>query len=236
MGFDVKVNKLTSGIIIFLILAFAVREGCNRSNMDGLVANLKNYEDSAEYYNLKVNGLNVEIAQNKSLVLQSNDQIKSVLESMNDTMAKLIKKFKSINSGTIINNNTYISGDTIKMKGDSIPCNFKPFKVRRDSAHYKFVGTIAKNYFTIDTLSIPNKISIISGRKKIGFLNYEDRVELFNSNPLVKTTNIGSYEVVKRKKRVGLGVSAGYGLSFGKEKVVLAPSLNLSVNYNFIEL
>lgn len=235
MGFNLTKDKLLWGIIISLGFALFIREGCNRSQNDNLIADLAGYKDSAKYYNLKVNGLNVEVAQNKSLVLQSNDQIKSVLSSMNDTMAKLIKKFKSINSGTIINNYTTINGDTIKLQGDSIPCNFKPFHVRRDSAHYKFVGTIAKNYFTIDTLTIPNKISIISGRKKVGFLKYEDRVELFNSNPLVKTTNIGNYEVVKRKKRIGLGLSAGYGLSFSKEKVTLAPSLNVSVNYNILE-
>lgn len=231
-----RLEKIMGGIILALILLSGIREGCNNLDKNKLIHEGANYKDSAQHYSLKVGELKVLVATNKSLVLENDKQIKSVLSSMNDTIAKLVRKFKEIKSGTIINNYTTINNDTIKLHGDSIPCDFKPFKVRRDSIHYKFTGTIAKGYFSIDTLKIPNKISLIIGREKVGFLKYEDRAAITNSNPLVHTSNIGNYEVIKRKKRIGLGVSAGYGLSFGKENVSLRPSLNLSVNYNLLEL
>jgi hypothetical protein len=81
---------------------------------------------------------------------------------------------------------------------------------------------------------IPDKTTLIIGRKKVGFLKYEERAELFHSNPLVRTTNIGNYEVIKRKKRIGLGASVGYGISVGNQ-ISIAPYLGLSLNYNLIE-
>lgn len=223
------------GLLLALILLLCVREGCNQRDKDGLVADIAGYKDSAKYYSMKVNGLEVDVAYNKSLVLENDKQVKSVLSNMNDTIAKLVKKFKDIRSGTIINNYTTINNDTIRLKGDSIPCDFKPFKVRRDSIHYRFLGTIGRNFFVIDSLVIPNKTTLIVGRKKVGFLKYEDRAELINSNPLVRTTNIGNYEVIKRKKRVGLGFSVGYGFQLNGNGLKLAPTISASVNYNLIE-
>lgn len=227
-------DKVMAGILLAIALVFWFRECSHQSKEDGLVADVANYKDIAKTYSITVDGMKVQISQNKSLVLESNKQIESVLSSMNDTVAKLIKKFKDIRSGTIINNYTTINGDTIKLKGDSIPCDFKPFKVRRDSAYYHFVGTIAKTYFSIDTLGIPDKTTLIIGRKKVGFLKYEERAELFHSNPLVHTTNIGNYEVIKRKKRIGVGASVGYGFSVGNQ-IGLHPYIGLSLNYNLFE-
>jgi hypothetical protein len=228
-------EKVMAGLILVITFIFFFRECGHQRDEDSLVSNITSYKDSAKYYNLKVDGMKVEVAYNKSLVLENDKQIKSVLSSMNDTIARLIKKFKDVKSGTIINNYTSISGDTIKLKGDSIPCDFKAFKVRRDSVYYHFVGTIAKSYFSIDTLSIPDKTTLIIGRKKIGFLKYEERAELFHSNPLVHTTNIGNYETIKRKKRIGIGASVGYGFNISKDAVRMSPYIGISVNYNLFE-
>lgn len=229
-----KTEKVMAGLIFAITFIALFRECGHQRDEDNLVNSIANYKDSAKYYNLKVDGMKVEVAYNKSLVLENDKQVKSVLSSMNDTIAKLVKKFKSITSGTIINNYTTISGDTIKLKGDSIPCDFKAFKVKRDSVYYHFVGTIAKTYFTIDTLSIPDKTTLIIGKKRIGFLKYEERAELFHSNPLVHTTNIGNYEVIKRKKRIGIGASVGYGFCVGSQ-IGLHPYIGLSLNYNLFE-
>ena len=228
-------NKVLGGLIVVLLIFFGIREWNHQKNENELVKNLVTYSDSAKHYKIKVNGMEVEVAQNKSLILQSNKQVNAVLSSLNDTISKLVKKFKSIQSGTIINNYTTINNDTIRLPSQSIPCDFKPFKVRRDSIHYKFIGTIGKNFFSIDTLSIPNKISLIIGRKKTGFLRSEERAEIINSNPLVSTTNIGNYVLVSKKKRFGIGPSVGYGLQFNSKTVSLSPYIGVSANYNLIE-
>ena len=229
-------DKVMAGLILVIILFFGFRECSHQEEKNELVNNVANYKDTAQYYNLKVNGMEVEVAYNKSLVLNNQKQFESVI-AKNDTLLKLVKKFKSVQSGTIINNYTTINGDTIiYKKGDSIPCDFKAFKIRRDSVHYKFVGTIGKNFFSIDTLSIPNKIDLIIGRKKLGFLRRgEERAEIINSNPLVKTTNIGNYVVVSKKKRFGIGASAGYGIHLDNNILKMSPTINLSVNYNVLE-
>lgn len=229
-----RLERIMGIALIALLGIFSVRECANQNDKDNLVKDLSNYKDSAQYYNLKVNGMEVEVAYNKSLVVQTNDQVKAILSSVNDTISKLVKKFKEIKTGTIVNNYTTINNDTIKLK-DSIPCNFKPFKVKRDSIHYKFVGTIAKNFFSIDSLIIPNKQTIIVGRKKLGFLKgYEERAEIVNSNPLVKVTNIESYVLNKKKKRLGIGASLGYGIIFSSVGLKTSPYIGLSINYNLI--
>lgn len=194
-------EKIMAGVILAIILFFGFREYQNRKNADDLINNIANYKDSAQFYSMKVNGMEVDVAFNKSLVLSNKDQLESIIKK-NDTLAKLISKFKAVSSTTIINNNTTILGDTMKYKGkDSIPCDFKAFKVRRDSIHYHFVGTIASKFFAIDSITIPNKQSIVIGKKKLGFLKgTEERVEIVNSNPLIKTTNIENYVINKPKK------------------------------------
>lgn len=230
-----KKEKLFWSVIIFLMTFCLFRECVNNNETDKLITDVYTYKDSAKYYTLKVNGMKVEVAHNKSLVLENSTQVKSLLSSMNDTIAKIARKFKSIQSATIINNYTTINADTIQLKGDSIPCDFKPFKVRRDSLYYRFVGTISPKYFSIDTLSIPNKVSLIVGTKKTGFLKRkEERAEIINSNPLVKTTNVGNYVVMSKKKRLGLGASVGYGIS-GSDFLKLNPYFGISLNYNIIE-
>lgn len=233
--FNFKTSEKIMGIgIIVMSIIFLFRECSNQNDKNNLVNDISNYKDSAKFYNLKVNGMQVAVAYNQSLQLENKNQLESILKK-NDTLSKLISKFKAISSTTIINNITNISGDTIKLT-DSIPCDFKAFKVRRDSIYYHFIGTIAPKYFSIDTLIIPNKQSIIIGEKKLGFFRgTEIRAEIINSNPLIKTSNIESYVINKKKKRLGVGISAGYGISFLDNNVSLKPAINFSLNYNFIE-
>lgn len=169
------------------------------------------YQDTAEHYKLKVNGNPVDIAFNKSLVLESKKQLQAVL-AKNDTLMQLMKKFKNITGTTIINQYTTIKGDTIRMK-DSIPCDFKPFQVRRDSLYYRFLGTIGPTFFSIDSLVIPNTQSIVIGEKKLGFFKgTEKRLELINSNPLVYTNKIQNYLIQPRKR---LYQKTGFQLAIG---------------------
>lgn len=229
-------DKIMGGIILLIILFFGWREWTHQRNANELTTDVVNYKDSAKYYNMKVDGMEVEVAYNKSLVLQNDKQLKSVVSAINDTIAKLVKKFKDIKVASVINNNTTIIGDTMKYKkGDSIPCKFKPFQVARDSAHYHFVGTISQKYFSIDTLKIPNQQSLVFGTKKMGFLKRpEQRAEIVNSNPLVKVTNIKSYVIEPDKKRIGIGASVGYGLQVGNNAITLNPYIGISLNYNLI--
>lgn len=228
-------EKIGAGLIIALAAALFLQRCINSRERDNLVTDIANYSDSAKYYKVKVDGLEVDVAYNKSLVLENKDQVSALIKK-NDTLYKLFSKFKDVGSATIVNNYTTINNDTIRLKGDSIPCDFKAFKVRRDSVHYHFVGTIAKNFFTIDTLYIPNKQSFVIGKKKLGFLRgTEERIEIVNSNPLVKVSTIESYVVSRNKKRFGIGISAGYGIMVGQNSVTKGPYIGISASYNPIQ-
>lgn len=229
-----RLEKIMGVGLIIIGIIFFVRECENQDDKNNLVDEIANYKDSAQFYTLKVNGMEVDVAYNKSLQLENKEQLESLIKK-NDTLTKLVSKFKDIKSTTIINNTTTIVGDTIKINGDSIPCDFKPIRVTRDSIHYYFVGTISPKFFSIDSLTIPNKQSIVIGKKKLGFLKgTEERVEILNSNPLIKTNTIENYVINKRKKRIGIGPSIGYGLNVGSNGISKGTYIGVSAHYNVI--
>ena len=182
-------------IIIAVFLFAAFREWRNGVNVDDLVSDIATYKDTATYYKTK-NG--AEVATNLTLKLQSEKQLRQIA-GINDTVRQIMEKFKDLKAVTNITNQFFAGKDTIKIE-TKIPCNFKPFKVRRSDSTYNFAGTIAPEYFSVDSIFVPNKISIVQGRKKIGFLKYDYSVDVVNSNPLMKTSNISDYRLVPKKK------------------------------------
>lgn len=185
--------------IVALLIIFGFREGCHQRDKDELLKNVASYSDSAKFYKLKVDGKSLNVSYNESLILDNKKQLEALI-SKNDTLSKIVSKFKDVQSTTIIKEYITVKHDTIKLSYQ-IPCDFAPIKVKRDSVYYHFRGTIAPKYFTIDSLTIPNDQSIVIGRKKLGFLRgSEDRVEIVNSNPLMKTTNVGNF-IIEEKKR-----------------------------------
>jgi len=206
------VNKTTFPYILLalVIVFFLIREGCNQSSRNDMVADIANYKTQAEHYR-GVNG--VEVAKNRALMLDNQKQIEELL-GKNDTLTELMKKYKDLKNVTIINNTTEISNDSIPYDTIKIPCDFKPFQVRRDSSHYTFAGTIGKDYFKIDSLRIPDEQSIVFGKRKTGFLKRpEYTAEVVHSNPLIRTNNIGSYAVKEKRKKVVISAGATWGFA-----------------------
>lgn len=189
-------NKYWLIIISIIIVIFGIREFINRKNNDKLISEIVNYKNTVEVEKLKNGAL---IYSNKTLKLESQKQIKEMASNLNDTVKQMLKKFKRVESVTEIVSNTIITRDTIKLE-NNIPCITSPIKIIKKTPNYSFKGTLDSSKFTIDTISIPNVISIIIGRKKTGFLKYEDMISINNSNPLVETSNISSY-TYKPKKR-----------------------------------
>ena len=184
------------GILIVMISFFLFRECSNQKQTDQLVRNISLYSDTAKVEKLK-NG--ILIYTNTSLKLQSEEQIRILASSLNDTIKQMVKRFKSVSNVTYVTNKFYASGDTIRYA--NIPCDFKPFKVRRgEDSTYKLVGTISKNYFSVDSLTIKDNIALIFGRKKVGFMKHDYAVDINHSNSMMKTTNIKDYKYIPEKK------------------------------------
>jgi len=196
--------------IAVLVVILLLREGCNQSSTNSLLKEAMQYKTEATHYK----GLNgAEVAQNKALMLENQQQIKDLLYK-NDTLSELMKKYKDLKNVTIINNKTEIRNDSIVYDTTRIPCDFKPFQVRRDSIHYMFAGTIAPDYFVIDSLKIHDEQSIVFGKRKMGFLKRpEYTAEVIHSNPLIRTNNIGTYSIKEKRKKLIISVGVSYGLN-----------------------
>lgn len=224
-----KDNRVLYTIIAILVALLLLREGCNQSSTNDLVKNITQYKTEAKHYK----GLNgADVAQNNALMLENSEQIKALLNK-NDTLSELMKKYKHLQNVTIINNTTQIRDDSISFDTLRIPCDFEPFQVKRDSSHYKFYGTIAKDYFRIDSLNIPDEQSIVFGKRKMGFLKRAEYVtEVVHSNPLIKTTNIGSYSVKEKRKKLVISVGGSYGLNVATGQ--LQPMIGVNVGFPLI--
>lgn len=208
-------------VILVIAIIFSIRECAHQKNTNELIENISTYSDSAKYYKGKHGE---EIAYNKTLHVQNETQLKAFI-STNEQIREEIKKFKSIKEVTIIKEHTEIH-DTIKVPENAIPCDFKPFTLRKENKNYKFKGILSPTDFVIDSLYIPNEVAIIIGKRKIKFLKYEEQVTVNNSNPYIKTTNISNVSIQHEKKwwdyplvKFGSGVLVGYGISAAQQGI-----------------
>ena len=203
-------------IIAVAIFVFCLQQCNNQKKTDALVRATTSYSDSARTYKDKLGN---QIAYNSTLEFQNQKQLKDFL-SKNDSMALLLKKFKHIISVTQ-SGSTIVIHDTVPIYFDRpIPCDFKPFAVHKDTIFYHFKGTIYPDRFTLDSINIPNKQTIVVGEKKTGFLKREQQINIMNSNPYVIVTNAGAYTINTKKKwyqtalfQIGVGLAIGYGVA-----------------------
>lgn len=197
-------------VIAVLVVILLLREGCNQSSTNSLLKEAIQYKTEATHYK----GLNgAEVAQNKALMLENQQQIKDLLYK-NDTLSELMKQYKKLRNVTIMENTTQIINDSIAYDTIKIPCDFEPFQIRRDSSHYMFAGTVAPDFFRIDSLKIHDEQSIVFGKRKMGFLKRpEYTAEVIHSNPLIRTNNIGSYAIKEKRKKLVISVGVSYGLN-----------------------
>lgn len=209
-------NKILNYLFIsvFFVLLLLIQECRHNKDVSELVSDINTYKTEAKSYK---NKFGKEVSYNKSLVFENEKLLKKYLKS-NDTILESLKGFKTVNNYIKVKEYITITDSIPFIK--RIPYDFKPFRITRDSVYYNFVGTIAPTYFRIDTLFIPNEQSIVVGEKKIGVFKKEFRVEITNSNPLIKTTNIGSYTFKEKKKwyerplvHLGAGIIIGLGLN-----------------------
>jgi hypothetical protein len=186
---------LIVGIVTLGVCLFLFRDCQHQKVVDNLVKNVATYSDSAKHYKSKY-GI---VAFNQTLQFQNDKQLKAYL-SQNDTLKKLLKSFKKVSAVVTGKEIVYIH-DTVSIPFEvKIPCDFKPFQVKRDCTHYHFKGTIFPDKFNIDEISIPNKQTVVLGEKKTGLFKKEYRVEITNSNPFIITSNVGGYTVNPKKE------------------------------------
>ena len=207
-------DKIYILTIIIVIVIFLFREGCNRMETNKLVADITSYKTESQAYKTK---LGLEINTNRALALETQDQMKSLLAS-NDTMREWVKEFKKIKAGIAVRETTIIKEVAVPFDRN-IPCDFKPFPAKKETKDFQFYATIANTGLTLDSLKVPNESKIIIGDKRKGFLNLKSElvVDVNNSNPYIKTSNISGFVYEPKKKwyekmwvNFVIGVGVGY--------------------------
>lgn len=195
--FNLK-DKLYAITTIALLILLFFRECSHTKSENDLIESVLKYKSEAKYY---VGKFGEQIASNDALNISTQKQIKTILAT-NDTLKSWIKNFKVINSGTIVKENTIIREVKIPFE-TKIPCDFKPFKVDTMSKYFNFWATLSNSGMTLDSIKIPNEQRIIIGEKKKGLwgLGGTDlKVEVQNSNPNIKISNLQTYQYVPKKK------------------------------------
>ena len=206
--------------IIIIVAIFLFRECSNQNKTDKLVSDIANYKTESSVYKTK---LGLEINTNRALALETQDQMKSLLAS-DDTMREWISKFKEIKGGVIVRETTIVREVPVPFD-KVIPCDFKPFQAKKETKDFLFYTTIANTGLTIDSLKIPNEAKIIIGDKRTGFLKMKSSlvVEVNNSNPYIKTSNISGFVYEPKKKwyeRTWVNLLAGAVIGASTSKYV----------------
>lgn len=184
-------------IIVLLIIALLFLKQCDQKHTDTLLKQASSYSDTARYYKLMDS---VHVATNAVLLLDNSNQIKQLAASKNDTIKKLLAQFKSVQTVVITKSYFKLVHDTVNFH-DTIPCDFKPISIVKEKIYYKLFGTLTKTNFVIDTLLVPDKITIVVGEKGTGFLNLHRNttIDIVHSNPDIIASTIQGYVVAEKK-------------------------------------
>lgn len=192
-----KTNRNWIVAIALIVVFFAVREWNHQRKENDLVSSISEYTGAVKFEKLKNGAL---ISTNTSLKLSSEKQVRDLASAINDTVKQMLEDFKSINNVTYVTNKFYAGKDTLRFE-TKIPCDFEPFKVRKGTPKtYRLVQTIGNSFVSVDTLEIADSITLVHGRKKLGFMKHDYSVDIHHSNPYMITTTIKDYKYVPEKK------------------------------------
>jgi len=210
-------------IVIFALLAlvcFLVIKGCDQSN------NIKRFKTNAavlkEDLSFTKSKLGQEIA-GKSALEVTLKELKEGYWIPDDSLIDVSKGFKKVQSATIIK--TKYKVDTVTIVYDSPGKEYFKREWSKITPHFAITGVSTNAYTRIDSLTLLNTQRLVIGTEK-GFFNNTLSVQVTNSNPYIKTTDLLTQSVTIPNKRFGVGFFAGIDIT-GK------PTVGVGVSYSF---
>ena len=213
--------------IVIVILIFLLFRQCNKTaELDKNRESVHNFvNDTIFYYQ---NELGQEIAE-KAALRGDKNTLEILLSKQIDStqqLSKLVEKFRNVDAAGNITTITKI--DTIRIPYEvPIDQEFSRNWSKNDK-YYSIAGASTEKGTYVNSLAIPNTLSFAIGKKKTGFFKSEYRIEAVNSNPHVKTIGLDSYVLKVPKKRLGLSLYVGYGIS---DNFTFKPSAGLALTY-----
>ena len=113
-------------------------------------------------------------------------------------MTEVLKGFKKVKTANFINTKTKIEKIFIPYK-DTVSCVFdKDFSLH--DRYFSITGNSNQTGVKINSLLIPNKQTVVVGKKRTGFFRSEYKIEVTNSNPHVRVTELESYNFKESQK------------------------------------
>ena len=211
-------------VVLFLLFRSCEENSALKKTNDNFTEVL---QDSITYYKDK-NGN--EIATRKALQgeKQSLEMLLVTLEDKNNQLTGLVSHYKKV--AAAVQTETITKIDSIEVPYE-VPNTEFDIPFTKQEKYYSLSGRSTNKGLYIDNLTIPNTQSIVIGEKKTGLFKTEYHIEVQNSNPLIKTTSVESYTLKHSRKRMGVSLFAGYGMS----NTGLSPIVGVGVSYSIFQ-
>lgn len=201
--------------LLFLLLRQCSETKKIKSNKESIYNYLS---DTISYYENKQG----KIVAEKNALRGDISTLNILLGNTTEQLEKLQETYSNVSTAGEVTTITEI--DTVKIKyTDTIAYVFNR-KWSIDDKFYSVSGASNQIGIEIETLTIPNTLSFVIGEKKGKYT-----IEAVNSNPYIKTTGLDAYTFDVPKKRFGLSIYAGYGLS---DDFTFSPSIGVALTWD----
>ena len=209
-------------IVIFALLAlvcFLLIKGCNQSN------NIKRFKTNAAVLKEDLSFTKSKIGQEtagKSALEVTLNELKEGSWVPDDSLIDISKGFKKVQSATIIK--TKYKVDTVTIVYDSPGKEYFKREWSKITPYFAITGVSTNAYTRIDSVTLLNTQRLVIGTEK-GFFNNTLSVQVTNSNPYIKTTDILTQSITIPSKRFGVGFFAGIDITGN-------PTVGVGVSYS----
>ena len=194
-------HAITVALIVLCIYLWRGKkysEKVSTNNIETLTSDIKEFKTKQGLW-----------ASEKQAFQGTEKDLKQIIKSKDEAFQKLLKTFKKPVAAAVIKTVTEI--DTVFIpyeKKFELPEFNLDFNA--DTKHYTIHGTSTNKGVNIWDISIPNTLNLVIGKKRTGFLKYGYKINVENSNPNIKTTNLDGFDFQPKPKRFGLGIFVGY--------------------------
>lgn len=196
-------------VVLVLFLTSTLFSKCENEKVQ--LANVKALNSESKNYKLK----NGQLVLSKEVLVYTNKQLKDLVISKDATLKEITNKFSTVKTITKIVTETKLDIIRLTYK-DTIPFKFerKGELVTKDY-HLDYKST--QKGITIDYLSIPDSLTIVTGlKRKWLFGKNVETIDISHSNKFVNNGQVNYYEVKQNKKfyettlfKVGIGIILG---------------------------
>lgn len=198
-------KKYLPYILCGVLLVLLLQQRCSGENI--VKDNYEALNDSIKYYK---NRLGTETATIKTL--QADKKTLGILLTDKDKeLQELIKEFSSVRN--VVKYKDRIIIDTIQVTyTDTLPCPEFERTGAVKNKWYSFRYKSMNDGFTLDSLTIPNEVTVITGVKRKWFLGKQTiTTDVTSTNPYIKVTELKAAELevpspIYKKWYVWLGI------------------------------